>query len=587
MLAKGAQLLGDLLPLLSCNVLSHVHLIAVYPPVGTWTGMASASEFRLSGAFFLNRLSLSNPFAVAEAIFHEALHHQMYDFRQGHSLLEPGFARKDAPRIHALWNLPDSKRGHYWNIHRALAAFHVYVHLALLCTVAEHRLHELEKVYGKLGSTTGRHKALARAQFLAEHIRKLCWQELGLAGKRFVDWFASVLDALDSSPPPKGSYVHLLLDRYRREGNEVELATRIQHIENNLAVAFGENQPPLRLKLQKLMEFYHVPGLSVAVVDHYKIAWAKGYGVTEPGSSTSVTTKTLFQAGSISKPVSATGALYLVESGKLSLDENVNQKLRSWKVPDNEFTKNQKVTLRRILSHSAGLTVHGFPGYDVGEPIPTLVQILNGEKPSNTGPIRVDYVPGSQERYSGGGVTIEQQLIIDVTGEAFPQFMRETVLDKIGMSNSTYEQPLPRPRAALAASGARADAKVVPGKWRIYPEMAAAGLWTNPTDLAKFGIEIALSKHGKSNRVLSEASTREMLKPQIDHVGLGFFLGDGESPHIFEHGGADDGFQALFVFSDLGQGVVVMTNSDNGDKVAAYLIRSVAEEYGWNSIQSQ
>jgi CubicO group peptidase (beta-lactamase class C family) len=373
----------------------------------------------------------------------------------------------------------------------------------------------------------------------------------------------------------------------QRAAPSAELAARIQRVENNLSIPLGQNQQPLRLNLQKLMELYNVPGLSVAVVDHYKIAWAKGYGVTAPGSSTHVTTNTLFQAGSISKPVTATGALYLVEHGELSLDENVNQKLRSWKVPDNEFTKNQKVTLRRILSHSAGLTVHGFPGYEVGEPIPTLVQILNGEKPSNTDKIRVDYVPGSQERYSGGGVTIEQQLIIDVTGKPFPQFMRDTVLGKIGMSNSTYEQPLPPSRALFAASGTRGDGKVIPGKWHIYPEMAAAGLWTTPTDLAKFGIEIALSKHGKSNRVLSEASTREMLKPQIDHVGLGFFLGDDKNPHIFEHGGADEGFQALFVFSDLGQGVAVMTNSDNGSTVAAYLIQTVARDYGWNYVQSQ
>jgi CubicO group peptidase (beta-lactamase class C family) len=201
-----------------------------------------------------------------------------------------------------------------------------------------------------------------------------------------------------------------------------------------------------------------------------------------------------------------------VEHGKLSLDENVNQELRSWKVPKNEFTKNQKVTLRRILTYSAGLTVHGFPGYAVGEPIPTLVQILNGEKPSNTDPVRVDYVPGSQERYSGGGVTIEQQLIIDVTAKPFPQFIRETVLNKIGMSNSTYEQPLSPARAAFAASGTLANGKVIPGKWHIYPEMAAAGLWTTPTDLAKLCIEIALSKYGKSNRVLSERTSREMLK---------------------------------------------------------------------------
>jgi CubicO group peptidase (beta-lactamase class C family) len=363
-----------------------------------------------------------------------------------------------------------------------------------------------------------------------------------------------------------------------------ELAARIQRIENNLPpIALGENQPPLQLTLQKLMELYSVPGLSIAVVDDYKIAWAKGYGVTESGSNTPVTTKTIFQAGSISKPVAATGALYLVEHGKLLLDENVNQKLVSWKVPDNDFTKDQKVTLRRILSHSAGLTVHGFPGYEVGQPIPTLVQIFNGEKPANTAPIRVDYVPGTQTRYSGGGVTIEQQLILDVTGKPFPQFMRETVLDKIGMSDSSYEQPQPPARAVVAASGTHIDGTVVPGKWHIYPEMAAAGLWTTPTDLAKFGIEIALSKQGKSNRVLSEAMTREMLRPQIENVGLGFFLGIDKSPDRFGHDGADEGFQAtLLMFSDSGHGLAIMVNSDNGITVANYLIQSVVKEYGWN-----
>ena len=256
----------------------------------------------------------------------------------------------------------------------------------------------------------------------------------------------------------------------------------------------GENEPRLQLDLKKLMELYHVPGLSIAVIDNFQIAWVKAFGVIESGSATPVTPTTLFQAGSISKPVAAAGALYLVEAGKLALDENVNEKLKTWKVPDNEFTKNQKVTLRRLMSHTAGLTVHGFPGYDVDAPLPTLVQILNGEKPANTPPIRVDLVPGTQVRYSGGGVTIEQLLMMDVSGKPFPALLREIVLDKIGMADSSYEQPLPAPRAAKTASGTDANGKVVHGRWHIYPEMAAAGLWTTPTDLGKFAIEIALSR---------------------------------------------------------------------------------------------
>ena len=366
-------------------------------------------------------------------------------------------------------------------------------------------------------------------------------------------------------------------------------AARIQRVENGIPpISLGANEAPIQLSLPELMKIYKVPGLSVAVIDNFKIAWAKAYGVTQAGGVTPVTVHTLFQAGSISKPVAATGTLYLVEHGKLSLDENVNDKLKSWQVPDNQFTKDQKVTLRRIMSHSAGLTVHGFPGYEAGTPIPTLVQIFNGEKPANTAPIRVDFVPGTKSVYSGGGVTIEQQLIIDVTGEPFAQFMRETVLDKIGMSDSTYEQPLPAAWASKTASGTRGDGTVVTGRWHIYPEMAAAGLWTTPTDLAKFGIETALSKQGRANHILSEAMTREMLKPQLEQVGLGFFLGDGKNPAEFGHNGADEGFQAnLIMLADSGKGVAMMMNSDSGLAMASFLLPSIAKEYGWNYTTQQ
>jgi CubicO group peptidase (beta-lactamase class C family) len=356
---------------------------------------------------------------------------------------------------------------------------------------------------------------------------------------------------------------------------------RIQRIEASLVdMPMGQNEPPLRLDLPKLMQLYKVPGLSIAVIDNFQIVWTKAYGVIETGSTTPVTPGTLFQAGSISKPVAATGALYLVEHGKLSLDEDVNRKLKTWKVPDSEFTKNEKVTLRRLMSHSAGLTVHGFPGYDVHDAMPTLVQIFNGEKPANTAAIRVDLVPGTKVRYSGGGVTIEQQLMVDVTGKPFPSLMREIVLDKIGMTDSSYEQP--PAKADKTASGTYADGKVVRGRWHIYPEMAAAGLWTTPTDLSKFAIEIALSKHGKSNRVLSEAMTRQMLTPVLEDAGLGFFL-DKNNPGQFGHNGADEGFQALLTMNaESGNGVAIMANSDNGIAVADLLLRSVAKEYGWN-----
>ncbi|HTS07454.1 MAG TPA: serine hydrolase [Candidatus Eisenbacteria bacterium] len=358
---------------------------------------------------------------------------------------------------------------------------------------------------------------------------------------------------------------------------------RLQRVEETAFDLPGKpGEAPIRLNLAELMKTFNVPGLSVAIIENYKIVDAKAYGVIEPGSSTPVTTKTLFQAGSISKPVAATGAMYLVQQGKLSLDGDVNQKLKTWKVPENDFTKTEKVTLRRIMSHTAGLTVHGFPGYDVDAPRPTIVQVLNGEKPANTDPIRVDTVPGTNERYSGGGVTIEQLLMMDVTGKQFPALMRELVLDKIGMSDSSYEQPLPTARAAMTAGGAYADGKPVHGKWHIYPEMAAAGLWTTPTDLAKFAIEIALSKQAKANHILSPKTTQEMLTPVMDEAGLGFFF-EKDNPGQFGHNGADEGFQALLTMNaETGNGIAMMADSDNGISVMNQVLRRVAAEYGWN-----
>src|SRR3989440_1675687 len=360
---------------------------------------------------------------------------------------------------------------------------------------------------------------------------------------------------------------------------------RMARVEKGLEpVSVGKDEAPIQLDLAGLMKLFNDPGLSVAVIDGYKIAWTKTYGTTELGGTAPGTTKALFQAGSISKPVAATGMLALVQAGKLSLAEDVNIKLKTWKVPENEFTKEQKVTLRRLASHTAGLTVHGFPGYDVDEKVPTTVQILNGEKPlANTPEIRVDFVPGTKWRYSGGGVTIEQLAMTDVSGKPFPSLMKETVLDKIGMSDSSYEQPLPAAWAARTAVGTYASGKSVHGKWHVYPEMAAAGLWTTPTDLAKFVIEIALSKQGKSNKVLTQKTVDEMFThpPSAPDFGIGIGLA-ANRPGEFGHDGADEGFQAMLVMNaETGEGVAIMANSDNGIAVAEEYARSVAKEYGW------
>ena len=346
--------------------------------------------------------------------------------------------------------------------------------------------------------------------------------------------------------------------------------------------------PPVLIKgdqpwsLGERMKHWKVPGLSIAVVKDFKVEWARSYGIKDIETKEPVTTETLFQAGSISKPVAAMVALKRVQQGKIALDENINNKLVTWKLPDNEFTAKKKVTLANLLSHTAGLTVHGFPGYAVDEKIPTLPQVLDGTAPANTAAVRVDMEPGTRFRYSGGGTTIAQLAIMDIEKKPYPDIARETVLGPLNMTNSTYSQPLPNDWRKKAASGHRGDGALVPGKIHVYPEMAAAGLWTTPTDLAKFGIEVQLSYAGKSNKVLPKELIDKMVTPFMEDVGLGFFVEKHGSNFFFGHGGADEGFRAsLLMHREKGYGAVVMVNSDNG-QIMDEVMRAIAYVYNWD-----
>jgi CubicO group peptidase (beta-lactamase class C family) len=340
--------------------------------------------------------------------------------------------------------------------------------------------------------------------------------------------------------------------------------------------------------IQDRMKHYRVPGVSIAVIKDFKVEWAKAYGVKDVETGEPVTPETLFQAGSISKPVAAMAALKKVAEGKIALDEDINNKLTSWKLPDNEFTAKRKVTLAHLLSHTGGLTVHGFPGYAVGEKLPTLPEVLNGAAPANTPIVHVDMEPGTKFRYSGGGVTIAQLAIMDIEKKPYPQIAQETVLGPLGMTHSTYRQPLPDDWRKQVASGHREGGFPVEGKIHIYPEMAAAGLWTTPTDLCKFAIEVQLSLAGKSNKVLSKEMAAKMVTPYIsDEVGMGFFIEKHGNAVYFGHGGADEGFRAgLLVSRDKGYGVAVMVNSDNG-AIINEIFRSVAREYQWEDYLPQ
>lgn len=359
-------------------------------------------------------------------------------------------------------------------------------------------------------------------------------------------------------------------------------AARVGRVENGLG-------PLVRVKgetgwnILERMRFHKVPGVSVAVIEDFKIAWTKGYGVADLETKAPVTEKTLFQAASISKTLNATAVMRKVQEGKLSLDEDVNAYLRASKLPDSEFTAAKKVTIANLLSHTGGTTVSGFPGYEMGAPLPTVAQILSGEPPANTAPIVVDTRPGVAFRYSGGGTTILQQMLTELENRPYPEIMREMILGPLGMTASDFSQP-PAPRVqALAATGYLRSGEPVAGKYKVHPELAAAGLWTNPADLARFAIEHQLSLAGRSNKILSREMEEKMITPYIaDAYGLGFGVQEHRGEIYFAHGGGNFGFRCMLVaHARKGYGAVVMTNGSS-DAILGEILRSIAAEYSWD-----
>jgi CubicO group peptidase (beta-lactamase class C family) len=337
--------------------------------------------------------------------------------------------------------------------------------------------------------------------------------------------------------------------------------------------------------IEERMKHYGVHGVSIAVIDSFKIAWVKSYGVMDTTTKQPVTDSTLFQAASISKPVFAMAALKLVEQGALQLDADVNTQLTSWKVPENAFTATEKVTLKRLLGHVAGTTVHGFGGYRQGDPLPTLINILNGEAPANSPPVVVDQTPGTSWRYSGGGYCVASQLILDVKGGTIPQHMHDMVLGPLGMSRSTFEQPLPASMAHNAASGYVPDGSMTVGKWHIYPEISPDGLWTTATDLAHFVIDMQRTMATDSGKVLKRATARQMVEPFVEpHGGVGFSLIDLHGERYFEHGGWNEGFCGEIIgHAGSGKGVVILINANQPDFMHE-VVRSVMRAYDWPGV---
>lgn len=363
-------------------------------------------------------------------------------------------------------------------------------------------------------------------------------------------------------------------------------AKRMQAVESHLSryVSIRGNTNEL-MNLGSQMKAFRVPAVGIAAIRNGAIDWAQAYGVSSLGGAP-VSTETLFGAASISKPVTALGVLKLVEEGKIELDGDANRYLKRWKIPENPFTTNRKVTVRELLNHTSGIGTHNGDIYDPNSPVPTLLQLLNGEKPARTPPVRVEAIPGTEFAYSNGGYLVLSLLIEDVTGERFAAYMKRAVLDPIGMKHSTFDAPLPLEWQAGAATAYGDDGKwAVPPSQYVSANLAAGGLWSTPTDLAKFLLEVQREFEGKSHKVLHQQTIRRMVSPDTKVVsarryGLGFEVGgSAENPYIRHEGSGY--FQDDMVEYLGGNGIVVMTSGGGGGELAEEILRSAGTVYGF------
>jgi CubicO group peptidase (beta-lactamase class C family) len=340
------------------------------------------------------------------------------------------------------------------------------------------------------------------------------------------------------------------------------------------------------MTLPELMAHFQVPGVSIAVIRDFDVHWAKGYGIADVDTGAAVDTETMFQAASISKPVAAMGVLKAVQDGLFGLDDDINSILTTWQLDGDGMTDELAVTPRMLTSHTSGLgDAFGFPGYDPEDPLPTLVQIFEGDDLSNVGKLFMERPPYQAYEYSGGGVTLMQQALVDARGRPFADILQDDVLTPIGMTRSSFAQPISPEHDQNAARAHNGTGEAMGAKWHVYPEQAAAGLWTTPTDLARFAIEVQKSAVGQSNRVLSRSMVQEMLTPVgVGNFAVGFGLNKEGEGWYFQHNGGNWGFRCTLVAHKLkGYGLAVMTNGDRGSPLMNVLSERIKRAYQWDA----
>lgn len=368
------------------------------------------------------------------------------------------------------------------------------------------------------------------------------------------------------------------------DDRNLALDARIERVVRGLHVrkSAGESAPALTWTLQERMAHHGVPAVSIAVIHEGRIQWSRATGTVLAGQGQAVSGETLFQAASITKALTAFATLRVVDQGLVALEAPVNRYLRSWRLPDGDSGPSESVTVEIVIAHMAGLSGFNFPGYAPGAAIPTLTQILDGAPPANTPAVRIVQPPGSAWAYSNGGYLVLQQMLQDVTGRAFPDLMDSLVLGPIGMEHSTFEQPLPASLEVHAAAGHHEDGEPLPGRWRIQPELGAAGLWTTASDLARFALAVNAAANQSPDSLLSAGSAAALTTQRFINFSLGLLVRRNGGHAWFTHNGGNEGYRCLmYGYLTAGEGAVIMTNGEAGLALAGEIINSIAYEYGW------
>jgi CubicO group peptidase (beta-lactamase class C family) len=349
-----------------------------------------------------------------------------------------------------------------------------------------------------------------------------------------------------------------------------------------------------RKSLEEIMIEDKVPGLCIAVINNFEIEWVKAFGIKNAETEEPVSIETMFQAASISKSLVATVVLKLVEKGLLDLDEPINSKFKNWTIPSNEFTKDNEITLKHILTHSSGINSPdgGFDRED--NSAPTILQVLKGEAPAKNHPVKVEFIPGSKQQYSNHGFIILEKLVEDITGKKLNELAQEFIFKPLGMKDSLFGYPSEEIQKRMSFSH-RNGVTYEPHIGLSPHIFGCGGLITTPLDLARFALGLINAYRGAKNSILTQTIAQKMISSQVKidpHIwfgktsfGLGVFLDERKDTYFFEHAGGNNPGAAseMIANPNTGQGAIIMTNSLTAhNRLINSLLYTIAEEYGWS-----